>query len=93
MLILQPSCDKYKAFDSLDHQLLSQRLNECGLSRTEINWFMSYLSDCFQWVKYINSYLSLLFLVYINGMSFQIVHGRLLQYTDDTALIYVLAHV
>jgi len=33
----------HKAFDSLDHQLL---LNECGISGTEICWFMScYLQD------------------------------------------------
>ena len=95
--------DLRKAFDSLDHKLLLQRLNACGLFGTEICWFMSYLSDRFQRVNCTNSYSSwglvkggipqgsalgpLLFLIYVNGMSSQIIHGRLLQYANDTALI------
>jgi len=50
--------DLCKAFDSFDHQLLLQRLNECGISGTEICWFMSYLTDHFQRVKCNNSYSS-----------------------------------
>ena len=78
-------------------------LGALGLAGTEISWFTSYLSNRVQLVKYNGSYSSwglvrsgipqgsalgpLLFLVYMNNMSSQIVHGRLLQYADDTALI------
>jgi len=95
--------DLHKAFDSLDHHLLLKRLNECGLSGTEICWFISYLTDRFQRVRCNNLYSSwglvkggipqgsalgpLLFLVYVNGMSSQTIDGRLLQYADNTALI------
>ena len=95
--------DLLKAFDSLDHRILLQRLNALGLYGTEISWFVSYLSDRLQRVKNSNSYSNwglvrggvpqgsalgpLLFLVYINEMSSQVIHGKLLQYADDTALI------
>ena len=95
--------DLRKAFDSLDHHILLRRLNKLGVSGTEINWFMSYLSDRHQRVKIHNSYSTwglvkggipqgsalgpLLFLVYVNDMPSQIKHGKLLQYADDTALI------
>ena len=34
-----------KAFDSVDHNLLINKLESCGLKNTELNWFKSYLSD------------------------------------------------
>ena len=95
--------DLRKAFDSLDHCLLLQRLGMLGVVGTEISWFVSYLSDRFQRVKYNNSYSNwglvkggipqgsalgpLLFLVYMNNLSSQVTCGSLLQYADDTALI------
>ena len=95
--------DLRKAFDSLDHCLLLQRLGTLGVAGTEISWFASYLSDRFQRVKYCNSYSNwgmvkggilqgsalgpLLFLVYMNDLSSQVTGGTLLQYADDTALI------
>ena len=48
--------DLRKAFDSLDHALLLQRLHHLGICSTEIQWFSSYLSDRVQRVKYDNSY-------------------------------------
>ena len=34
-----------KAFDSVDHNLLINKLESYGLTNTELNWFKSYLSD------------------------------------------------
>ena len=34
-----------KAFDSVDHNLLINKLGSYGLKNTELNWFKSYLSD------------------------------------------------
>ena len=80
-----------------------QRLYHLGVGGTEINWFMSYLSNCYQRVKLHNSYSTwglvkrsipqgsalgpLLFLVYVNDMPSQVKYEKLLQYADVTALI------
>ena len=48
--------DLRKAFDSLDHALLLQRLHHLGICGAEIQWFSSYLSDRVQRVKCNNSY-------------------------------------
>jgi len=95
--------DLRKAFDSLDHTLLLQRLNNLGVWGKEMTWFSSYLSDRIQCVKCggifsewntINGGIPqgsalglLLFLNYMNDMPSQVKHGKLLQYADDTALI------
>ena len=34
-----------KAFDSVDHNLLINKLESYELKNTELNWFKSYLSD------------------------------------------------
>ena len=34
-----------KAFDSVDHNLLINKLESYRLKNTELNWFRSYLSD------------------------------------------------
>ena len=47
--------DLRKAFNSLDHHMLLQGLNKLGVSKTEL-WFVSYLSDLYQRVKYENCY-------------------------------------
>ena len=50
--------DLRKAFDSLDHVLLLQRLNSMGIHGTEIAWFTDYLTNCLQRVKFKDSFLS-----------------------------------
>ena len=37
--------DLKKAFDTVDHQILSNKLNVYGLSGKEITWFESYLGN------------------------------------------------
>ena len=37
--------DLRKAFDSVDHDLLINKLESHGLKTTELNWFKTYLSD------------------------------------------------
>ena len=87
-----------KAFNSLDHALLLQWLNQLGICSTEIQWFSSYLSDHVQRVKWNHSYFGwgsvlgripqrsalgpLLFLIYVNDMLLQIQNGLLLQFAD-----------
>ena len=91
--------DLRKAFDSLDHVILLQRLAALGISHTSLKWFQNYLSDRSQRVIYSDwgtvargipqgSVLGpLLFLVYVNDMPLQISSGHLLHFADDTALI------
>ena len=95
--------DLRKAFDSLDHHILLNRLKFLGVCKSELLWFVSYLSDRYQRVKYKTCYSQwglvkggipqgsalgpLLFLIYVNEMSAQVTNGKLLQFADDTALI------
>lgn len=37
--------DILKAFDAIDHDLLSQKLNAIGFSKYTVNWFKSHLSN------------------------------------------------
>ena len=95
--------DLKKAFDSLDHVILLQRLEYMGVQGIELKWFTDYLSDRIQKVKHGSSYSNwgpvlggipqgsalgpLLFSIYVNNMPLQVQHGSLLQYADDTCLI------
>ena len=95
--------DMRKAFDSLDHVTLLQRLQELGVHNTELRWFWNYLSDRYQRVKCGDLFSDwgavrggipqgsalgpLLFLIYVNSMPNQVKHGVLLQFADDTCLI------
>ena len=95
--------DLRKAFDSLDHVILLQRLQDLGVHNTELRWFQDYLSDCYQRIKCGNLFSvwgsvrggipqgsvlgPLLFLIYVKRMPNQVKHGVLLQFADDTRLI------
>ncbi|PIK37229.1 putative RNA-directed DNA polymerase from mobile element jockey-like [Apostichopus japonicus] len=95
--------DIQKAFDSVDHQILCNKLSAMGVHSTSIDWFQSYLSGRRQVVS-INRVESdpltitcgvpqgsilgpILFLCYVNDMPNSI-NCLLLQYADDSALIY-----
>ena len=76
--------DIQKAFDSVDHNILLDKLKFYGISQMEFKWFQSYLTDRYQQCQ-INGFLSrkekiisgvpqgsilgpLLFLIYINDL-------------------------
>ena len=87
-----------KAFDTIDHDVLLQKLYAIGFSKHAVNWFQSYLSNRSFLVNLGNisqpasvscdvpqgSILGpLLFLIYDNDMS-QAVKYDLFLYVDDT---------
>ena len=56
--------DMSKAFDSIRHDILLQRLHELGISSPSLDWFHSYLTDRYQRVRIHDSVSELLTLKY-----------------------------
>jgi hypothetical protein len=109
--------DLSKAFDSVDHALLAEKLSAVGVRSKALEWFKSYLSNRKQSVAidYFDDHSSsietcysqtlevklgvpqgsvlgpLLFLIYINDMSFSLTSGisKSVLYADDTNLLFV----
>ena len=95
--------DLQKAFDTINHSILLEKMNAIGFSKEVILWFKSYLEDRTFQVAVGNiistagnincgvpqgSILGpLLFLLYVNDMS-QSVSCEILLYADDTCLLY-----
>ena len=96
--------DLAKAFDTVDHQILIQKLHNVGIRGSPLQLIESYLSNRTQHVK-IDNHLSkprtlsvgvpqgtvlgpILFLIYINDLCNIHLNGRLVSYADDTALIF-----
>ena len=93
--------DLQKAFDTIDHEFLLQKLK--AIRFTDLQWFRSFLSERIFLVN-IESKLSdfgkissevpkgsilvpLLFLIYVNNMP-QVVKSTLLLYADDSFILY-----
>ena len=94
--------DMSKAFDSLDHDILFNKLKDVGLSSEALHWFASYLTNRYQAVR-INSTLSealslksgvpqgsilgpLLFSIYVNDLPSVTSKGPTESYVDDTKM-------
>ena len=94
--------DLQKAFDTIDHEILLQKLYAIGFSKHSVNWFRSCLTNRTFLVNLGNVFSqpvcvssgipqgsilgSLIFLIYINDMS-QAVKCNLFLYADDTCLV------
>lgn len=96
--------DVMKAFDTVDHEILLNKLNLAGIRGVAQDWFRSYLTKRLQVTRVDDrvsgigelkfgipqgSVLSgLLFLVYINSLCDGVFKGSLVAFADDTALLY-----
>ena len=95
--------DLSKAFDTIDHTILIEKLRIYGVLNNRLRWFQSYLSDRQQFVE-INGVSSntlpirtgvpqgsilgpLLFIIYMNDVSSSTNFFHFIIYADDTNLI------
>ena len=96
--------DFAKAFDTVNHKILLNKLEHFGIRSTPLNWFESYLSNRQQYVK-ISQQISdcktvkygvsqgsvlgpLLILIYINDIAFSNKKVSFHLFADDTCLFY-----
>ena len=100
--------DLQKAFDTIDDNILLERLKAIGFCDDTVNWFHSYLTDLAFLVSIENKYSSiskiscgvpqgsilgtLVFLIYVNDMK-QAVSSNLLLCTDDSCIVFQHKHV
>ena len=100
--------DLSKAFDTMDHKILLNKLKYYGINWTPLSWFMSYLSSRTQFVEinHVKSSRSsistgvpqssilwpLLFLIYINELPCASNLFYCILYADDTTLFNSLDH-
>ena len=96
-IVAATSIDLSKAFDSVDHEILLEKLQWYGV---DPRWFRSYLADRRQVVRGGSLSLSLshgvpqgsilgpiLFSLFTNDLPSYLPHGRLISYADDTQLL------
>ena len=94
--------DLKKAFDTVNHEILINKLADYGIKGNELGWFKSYLSNRAQAV-HVNSFLSdfrtyntgipqgsilgpLLFIIFVNCLP-DVVTCKTVMYADDTSLM------
>ena len=92
------------AFDTVDHEILCQKLVHYGVQQRELAWFRSYLCNRKQFCR-VNGVSSkiesidvgvpqgsclgpLLFLIYINDLPQAVQNSAVSMYADDTSLCY-----
>ena len=93
--------DIKKAFDTIDHNILMQKLNHCGVANSELEFFRFYLNNRAQCCN-VNGHNStfriikhgvpqgcilgpLLFIIYTNDLPLCVEHGHVTMYADDTS--------
>ena len=97
--------DLQKAFDTVDHEILLDKLKNYGFRGLSNDWLRSYLTGRRQFVQVASESSSkaevkhgvpqgsvlgpLLFLIYINDLPKSLRYGLPFIFADDTALIYV----
>lgn len=106
LLPISVHLDLSKAFDTLNHSILIDKLNFYGVSNTSLDWFTSYLTHRKQYIVFgdtISHTLPLnmgvpqgsvlgplLFLVYINDIYLASESFHTILYADDSTLIFPL---
>lgn len=98
------SLDVSKAFDTIDHSIMIEKLKELNIGINAIKLIDNYLKDRIQYVK-VGDILSesgvirrgipqgtnlgpLMFSIYISDMQFLQTHARIMKFADDTLLFY-----
>ena len=97
--------DLRKAFDTIDHKILLEKLDYYGIKDNDLSWFESYLSNRNQYcsieghesapkinpagIPQGSSLGPILFLVYINDLSCSLEHSETNLFADDTNLTCV----
>ena len=96
--------DLKKAFDTVHHSILLEKLSLYGIRGIELEWFRSHLNGRQQCCK-VNGHISkiesirygalqgsclgpLLFLMYINDLPLSLDNAKVTMYADDTSISY-----